>query len=60
MSDQASGCEGKHGYPSRRDAETSAGRTRRNKGLGLSVYRCCHCWKWHVGVPVSTRRIDRT
>lgn len=42
-------CEGKFPYPNGAQAYRVAKRTIKTKKGGLSVYRCPHCGKYHIG-----------
>lgn len=44
-------CDGKHPFESQSLANAVAQRSNRRKGQHqrMSAYRCCACFKWHVG-----------
>lgn len=45
----AAQCEGKFPYPNGAQAYRVAKRSIKTKKGGLSVYRCPHCGKYHIG-----------
>ena len=45
-------CTGKHGYPTRHDAQRGVHHAR---GAGIQIYRCRFCNLWHLGGGVGAK-----
>ena len=57
----ARNCKGKQAYGNQSDAQAALRRHRHDPDYRMSVYRCLHCLKWHLGnvTPSVHRVLDR-